>query len=81
MSLIGRSARSSPASNRYIRGEDVSGAVMGVDRLDVDADVNEVDATTSTQAGLARANIPAKTPGVGGKASGVGISSRPMRRE
>jgi len=44
--------RSSPASNRYIRGEDVSAAAMGVDRFDVDADVNEADAATSTQSGL-----------------------------
>jgi hypothetical protein len=44
--------RGSPASNRYIRGEDVSAAVMGVDRFGVDADVNEVDEATSRQTGL-----------------------------
>ena len=37
--------RSSPASNRYIRGEDVSAAVMGVDRFDTD--VIEADEATS----------------------------------
>ena len=41
--------RSSPASNRYIRGEDVSAAVMGVDRFGVDADMNEADEATSRQ--------------------------------
>ena len=53
--------RSSPASNRYIRGEDVSGAVMGVDRLDVDADVNDDDEATSRLTGLDvdMASIPA----------------------
>jgi hypothetical protein len=46
--------RSSPASNRYIRGEDVSAAVTGVDRSDVDADANEVDTATSAQTGVER---------------------------
>ena len=54
--------RNSPASKRYIRGEDVSAAVMGVDRFDVDADMNEADEATSTQTGLQRGEHPGEDP-------------------
>ena len=54
--------RSRPASNCYIRGEDVSAAVMGVDRFGVDADVNEVDAATSTRTGLERGEHRGEEP-------------------
>ena len=46
--------RSRLASNRYIRGEDVNAAVMGVERLNL----NEVDAATSTRTGLERGEHP-----------------------
>jgi hypothetical protein len=57
--------RSRPAFNCYIRGEDVSAAVMGVDCFDVDADVNEVDSATSTWTGLERGDHPGEDPRVG----------------
>jgi hypothetical protein len=64
--------RSSVASNRYIRGEDVNAAVMGVDRLNV----NEVDAATSTRAGLERCEHPGEDPAGGGK-GGCGFGIKP----
>jgi len=54
-------------------------AVMGVDRSDVDADVDEADEATSTQIVLEAdvASIPAKPPGRG-KASEVSILPCPL---
>jgi hypothetical protein len=51
---------------------------MGVDRSDVDADVNEADEATSTQTGLEVdvVSIPAKTPGRGKGGCGFGIEVR-----
>ena len=63
--------RSSPASNRYIRGEDVSAAVMDMDRFDVDVDVNEVGEATSTHTGLERGEHPGEDRGV--KAGAVSV--------
>ena len=42
-------------------------AVMGVDRSDVDADVDEADEATSTQAGAERGEHPSDDPPGGGK--------------
>jgi hypothetical protein len=70
--------RSSPASNRYIGGSDVSAAVMGVDRSDMDADVNEVDAATSTQTGLERGEHPGEGPRWGVKAGAVSVLPGPL---
>jgi hypothetical protein len=70
--------RSSPGSNRYIRGEDVSAAVMGVDRLDV----NEVDEATHT--GLERGEHPGEDPPGGGKGGcgfGIAMSAFPLEAD
>jgi hypothetical protein len=69
---------SSLASNRYIRGEDVSAVVRGVDRFDVEADANEADEATSWQVVLKAdaASIPAKPPGAGVRAGTVLVLRR-----
>jgi|HubBroStandDraft_3_1064219.scaffolds.fasta_scaffold05912_3 hypothetical protein len=64
--------RSRPAFNCYIRGEDVSAAVMGVDRLDV----NEVDEATHT--GLERGEHRGEDPPVGVKAGAVLVLPCPL---
>jgi hypothetical protein len=49
---------------------------MGVDRCDVDADVNEVDEATHTGLEADVASIPAKPPGAGVRAGTVLVLRR-----
>ena len=73
--MIGRPNSPAKSTNRYIRGEDVSAAVIGVDRLDV----NEVNEATHT--GLERGEHPGEGTGKGGCGFGIAMAAFPFEAD